>query len=73
MSLSQEQTNKIEIMIRELDMAKRFKSREDLMFICVSTRLDESLASYLHDLDLAKEALLSSKNDLRTLRKLNKI
>ena len=73
MSSNQGLTNKIEHMIKELNMANRFKSRDDILMICVSARLDESLISYLHDLDLSKESILSSKNDLRTLKKLNKL
>ena len=73
MNSNQGQTNRIERMIEELNMRERFESREDMLIHCVSTRLDESLASYLHDLDLAQQSILSSKNDIRTLRKLNKI
>lgn len=73
MNSSQDLTNNIESMIRDLNLKDRFKSREDIYIECVSTRLDESLQSYLHDLTIAEQSILSLKNDLRTLKKLNKV
>lgn len=49
------------------------KNRSELLRDCVEQRLNQSLMSYYHDIRLAFEKINSIHDDIRLMRRLNKL